>query len=381
VLEQAAALLDCIVELQPLIFTAEPRLGLGIVANSQGDYAGALELGTQAYQRSQARGDRENVLVALYVMANAHYHLGEYARANDLAAEAQQIAQAHEARWFEAYVLNDLGTIAIALGEYERARRSFEASRRIKAHFDDAEGVATALTNLAHVALLTHDYPQAEALYQQSAAQYRQVGDRGGLARALNGLGEANRARDDTLAAWQYFEEALAIACDMQFWAVALAGLAGIGALLAQRGERERAADVLAFVQQHPASDNQTVQRAQRLTDASQLDVGAPSPRSQDIAAFAQSILASPIPFHVQLFAERAIAGEPAQPLAGPLTEREREVLTLMAEGLSNPEIAERLVIAVGTVKAYTANIYGKLGVRNRTSAARRARELKLIDT
>jgi LuxR family maltose regulon positive regulatory protein len=65
--------------------------------------------------------------------------------------------------------------------------------------------------------------------------------------------------------------------------------------------------------------------------------------------------------------------------LIEPLTDREREVLALMAEGRTNPEIAEALVIATGTVKAHTARIYGKLGVHNRTEAAARAHELDLL--
>jgi LuxR family maltose regulon positive regulatory protein len=68
-----------------------------------------------------------------------------------------------------------------------------------------------------------------------------------------------------------------------------------------------------------------------------------------------------------------------AQPLTEPLSERELQVLQLIAAGKSNPEIAAELVLAVGTVKAHTSNIYGKLGVRSRTQAVARARELKLI--
>jgi LuxR family transcriptional regulator, maltose regulon positive regulatory protein len=65
--------------------------------------------------------------------------------------------------------------------------------------------------------------------------------------------------------------------------------------------------------------------------------------------------------------------------LIEPLTDREREVLALMAEGRTNPEIADALVIATGTVKAHTARIYGKLDVHNRTEAAARAHELGLL--
>ena len=61
------------------------------------------------------------------------------------------------------------------------------------------------------------------------------------------------------------------------------------------------------------------------------------------------------------------------------MSERELTVLGLIAEGLSNQEIAERLVVAVSTVKTHINNIYSKLGVGNRTQALARARELKLL--
>ncbi len=66
-------------------------------------------------------------------------------------------------------------------------------------------------------------------------------------------------------------------------------------------------------------------------------------------------------------------------PLVEPLSTREREVLRLIAQGLSNQEIAERLVVSLSTVKTHINNLYGKLDVRTRTQALARARELKLI--
>jgi predicted ATPase/DNA-binding CsgD family transcriptional regulator len=62
-----------------------------------------------------------------------------------------------------------------------------------------------------------------------------------------------------------------------------------------------------------------------------------------------------------------------------PLTERELEILRLIAEGLSNAEIAQRLVLSLGTVKWYNTQIFDKLGVKNRTQAIARTRELGLL--
>jgi LuxR family maltose regulon positive regulatory protein len=62
-----------------------------------------------------------------------------------------------------------------------------------------------------------------------------------------------------------------------------------------------------------------------------------------------------------------------------PLSEREIEVLSLIAEGLSNRQVAQRLVISPNTVRVHTANIYGKLGVANRTQAVTKARGLGIL--
>jgi DNA-binding NarL/FixJ family response regulator len=65
--------------------------------------------------------------------------------------------------------------------------------------------------------------------------------------------------------------------------------------------------------------------------------------------------------------------------LVDPLSERELEILSLIAVGASNKEIANQLYIAEGTVKNHVTHILGKLGVRDRTQAALKARELGLL--
>jgi LuxR family maltose regulon positive regulatory protein len=68
-----------------------------------------------------------------------------------------------------------------------------------------------------------------------------------------------------------------------------------------------------------------------------------------------------------------------SQEMVEPLSEREIEVLYLIAEGLTNQQVADRLYLSLHTVKAHARNIYGKLGVSNRTEAVARGRTFGLI--
>ena len=98
-------------------------------------------------------------------------------------------------------------------------------------------------------------------------------------------------------------------------------------------------------------------------------------------AARGEATLDSPVATRVmQEMRESLTTPQPAaQPLVEPLSERELEVLGLIAAGLTNREIAGRLFITVGTVKRHINNIYGKLQVHHRAEAVARARDLGLL--
>jgi DNA-binding CsgD family transcriptional regulator len=93
-----------------------------------------------------------------------------------------------------------------------------------------------------------------------------------------------------------------------------------------------------------------------------------PLPASMQRQEVATAALPPPAPIACAPFA-----------LTEPLTERELEVLTLLADGRTNSEAARALFISVGTVKSHTGNIYRKLGAKNRTEAIARARQAGLI--
>lgn len=89
------------------------------------------------------------------------------------------------------------------------------------------------------------------------------------------------------------------------------------------------------------------------------------------LAAFPKDVL-SAIPIDTEQTVDE-------QRLVEPLSEREIEVLRLMAEGYKYKEIAERLVVSINTVRHHTRNVYGKLEVNNRTQAIGRAHELNIL--
>ena len=101
------------------------------------------------------------------------------------------------------------------------------------------------------------------------------------------------------------------------------------------------------------------------------LRASLPSIREPSLVAYLQTLL------HALAAEQLARPAQPSDPvraaiLAEQLSPQEQRVLHLLAAGRSNPEIAERLVVSVNTVKAHLKNIYRKLGVSNRMQAARR---------
>ena len=94
-------------------------------------------------------------------------------------------------------------------------------------------------------------------------------------------------------------------------------------------------------------------------------------------AAFLQPSIAGKV---IAEFARLSPSISPqAQPLIEPLSERELDILRRVSQGASNKEIADGLVITVGTVKNHVTSILAKLGVRDRTQAALKAKELGIL--
>ena len=99
--------------------------------------------------------------------------------------------------------------------------------------------------------------------------------------------------------------------------------------------------------------------------------------RAIHAVAGGESLFSAAIAKRLITYFKQPPAGNPAQPFPE-LTERDHEILGLVAQGLTNAEIARRLVISAKTVRNHVSNVFGKLQVADRAHAIARARQAGL---
>lgn len=352
----------------------EPRTGLGIVELVRGNFEAALELGQEALRVSEAAGQMIDIPYACYLMTSAYLQLGRLDQAQEYAAHAYERAKANDDLWFVAYCLNELGNVASAMGNLEKAAAHYHESFDIRKEFDDPEGMAVALNYLGRVALLRADPMSAAVHYTRSLSIYRQLADKGGLASSLKGLGESRVAEGDFGAAAAHFREALNTSLPMGFVPMTLSILASVGELLAKAGKSDAACEVLLWLKQQEGLDEDTRAKTNRLLQQLEDEPRRSVPVARTVLEMAAAAESSLIGLGADLSASRM-----EDAIVEPLSEREREILGHIARGMSNREIAENLIVSVGTVKAHTHNIYEKLDAANRVQALARAKELGII--
>jgi DNA-binding NarL/FixJ family response regulator len=203
---------------------------------------------------------------------------------------------------------------------------------------------------------------------------------------SLLNLGNVMLRQGEWEQARALLEEGIPIYLEHDSRDVLSSALAGLAGLLAATGKPEQAARLFGAVQ----AQRQAVGMSGKMDPSDRADYEhfLASARDQlDPAVFArewgegkQMTLEQTIEYAL---AEQADTTRPATPAAAhdpnALTPREIEVLRLVAAGLSDAKVAEKLVISSRTVNTHLTSIYGKLGVNSRTAAARCALDRKLV--
>jgi DNA-binding CsgD family transcriptional regulator/tetratricopeptide (TPR) repeat protein len=382
----------------------EALLGAGVLAFYQEDYAQASALCEQSLDTFRRLDDKRQAAAALNGLALVSRAAGSYDAARAMHEESLALYRQLGDAVGIANALERLG-IAVWLGGNRAARALLEESVARFRRLGDTLGEARALNGLAYVCWYEGNHADSQRLFEQTLATFRQWGDRQHVTRALHGLGYALTGRGQYAAARACFEEAAALLDelgDRWFVAACLEGLAGAAALggytqqsallfgAAESLRQAIGAPTPPVIGDYQARNRALVRAAlgDAAFDAARAEGRRLSP-GQAIASLAQtpwpaataSPEASPGDEAGQRAYPPATAARPPRRAAGrdDLTDRELEVLRLVAQGLNDAEVAGRLYVSRRTVHAHLRSIYSKLDVPSRSAATRYAHEHRLV--
>jgi predicted ATPase/DNA-binding CsgD family transcriptional regulator len=386
----------------------------------QSDYERAEALCEESLALYRELGDQRGIAFSLGTLGNIAWVRSDPATARSLLEEALALFREVDDQEYAAYSLFSLGLVASSRGEYARACALYEESVAIHRQLRNKRGIAHSLSQLAQalfdcqadqarvrslveeclvlskevgfkegiaaaqcllgqLALGQGDLATAHNEVEESVVLYKEMGHRHGTAESLSAFGKVLAAEGDYPAAQELYEESLALLGELgERWMIAR-GLVGLGEVVA-------AGHKLAWAAQLWGA-------ADTLRDA----LGIPIP-PVELTEYERSLSATRVHLGERAFAaawaqgramtpQQALAAQGHKPTPTPsatpspqaypagLTAREVEVLHLLAGGLTDQQIADKLVLSPRTVHAHISSIYSKLAVTSRSAATRYAIE------
>ena len=362
-------------------FGMDPELARAYVTSTRGDIAGAVQLANEGLERAIEQDNVQHRALAHQLLGHLAIRQGDLKTGRDHVQQALTACHELEEKWFIGYCHNELGEVEVAEGNHEEANQHFRSSLAISDEFGDRASIGLSQVYLGEVATLTRNFEEARRYFDESKEAYRQLGDRGGVARADSGLGVLAVAVANYPTASKHLRAVLDAAVDMDFVAMILDAIAGIGELGLKTDQKESGRKLLSFALGHPSSESRTRTRVRLISATEKLDPETPGTLEEHVE-LARQLLDGYSPMAGQT-SPGSDANSPAagsnQPLPDPLTERELEVLGMIAQGMPNKQIADDLIVSLGTVKWHSNQIYTKLGVHNRTGAVAKAHDLGLL--
>ncbi len=227
---------------------------LGVIAWWTGDLQQSQQHYRQALDLARALNRHRSVATILNNLGLIAQDLGDLDQAQRLYQEGLDLFEALGDRWGEALTCDNLGTIAEMCGDYTRARERYQRALSLLEAIGQRFDIARVRNNLGFLFYLQGEYEEAQTLFQESLA-LAQEGNHAGLeATAQSNLGLVCAATGRLQEAWGYLREALQRAMEVGATPTALNILTDIASLWERAGEKERAAELAAFVQAHPAT-------------------------------------------------------------------------------------------------------------------------------
>ncbi len=308
-----------------------------VLAVENDDYAEAVRLARRALSIFEPLEGGEDLARAATVLGSAQRYLGERASARRSLQTALDLRAAVGDRAKLAMAINNMALVELDDGNLDRARELLEQNLVIKRQLGEPHSIAIGLINLTEVLIRSSRWQAARAALAEAAELAAGQPQLTGMVHCNQGH-LAARQRNWEQAAGLY-EAAVATCQAGGHTHVAVEAMIGLGRVRYQLGQADEAA------------------RQLRTAEALAYQIANRQLMAEVTAALAETVDGK------------------ADPLPGNLTVRQAEVLGLLADGLSNKEIAARLYLSPGTVDRHVATIYRKLGLGGRVDATRYAVE------
>jgi predicted ATPase/DNA-binding CsgD family transcriptional regulator len=342
----------------------------------------------KAYGQGEGRRWLERGLVEIGASANKSVrakalsqagYLAIYQRSATLAGESMALYKELGDEKGIATSLFHLGQMAVHRGDQELARALRLEAEDLRKVLVDRQSVGLLILFSGMVYQQDGDLDRAEALYEEGLALNRQLGDLRGTAMCLNGLGVSALERVDTERAAAFYEEDIRMLRQLKDKTGTAYGLRGMACVAALRGDAARAArlwgaaealgesiglPLSSFDRSHPDYEARLDTVRSRLND----EAAWQAARAEGRAMTTEEAIEYALDVR-----QAALETTHDSSRSSLLSAREAEILALVAQGLTNPQIARRLYLSPRTVGQHLRSVYRKLGVSSRAAAVREA--------
>jgi non-specific serine/threonine protein kinase len=361
--------------------TTRPRmrakllLVAGSLAIAHNDLVAARPLFEEGVRLSRDVQDGHLVAWALMNLGYLDLTSGVLDRARQVLEEGVEVSRASNHRGWEAFNLRQLGFVAVQAGDDSAARPLLERALALATEAGFIRALAFAQLSLGWLCYRAGERANAQVYLESSLRHWqdlREPPSSATTATALAGLGHLAVDRDNPVVAGSLFGELLAYAHPPggdYVLRLALEGLAHVAAHLGQAAMALRLAS--AATRMRPVAGMKRASRGNAVLERWILPARAAAGPRTTVSAWAAGAAFSRdecVAAARSVATAAAGAARPASPLD--LTARERDVVVLVAAGLTNKQIADRLVVGNRTVESHVRSALGKLGFRSRFQLA-----------